>query len=44
MYSNVLGHNIGVKFTTSIYKYILSTKCDLEDLREEDATVHRYSV
>ena len=40
--SNVLGHNIGVRFTPSVYKYILSIKCDLEDMRVEDAAVHRY--
>ena len=42
VYSIILGHNIGIRFTPSVYKYILSLKCDLEDLRVEDVTVHRY--
>lgn len=42
VYSITLGHNIAIRFAPSVYNYILSLKCDLEDLRVEDATVHRY--
>ena len=40
----VVGRNISTKFTPSVYKYILSIECDLEDLRLEDSTVYRLGL
>ena len=38
--ANYLGHQVLVRFTPAVYKYLLQMKCTLDDLKIEDHSLH----